>query len=274
VSATIAPTRPTWGSLAADRLVVELKEFSRSREQMIFIFAFPLIFMVLFGSMLGAQTVGDTDVTFAQYFMAGMIATGIINTGFQSLALSIAIDRDEDVLKRIHGTPLPPTAFFAGKIAQVLVVSVIQLALLIAVGVAFYGVDLPADAGHWWTFTWVFLLGTGASTTLGIAASSLLRNAKAGSAILTPVILFLQFTSGVFFVYTQVPRWLQHIAELFPLKWLAQGMRSVFLPEDFQYAEQAGSWQHPLTALVLAVWFIVGLIVATRTFRWQRADDR
>ena len=264
---------PTWMSMTLNRFVVEVKEFVRSREQMIFIFAFPMLFLLLFGSVFGGQVLEPTDVTFAQYFLPGMIATGIANTGFQSLAMSIAIDRDEDVLKRIYASPLPTTSFFAARIAQVLVVSIIQIAVLIALGVAIYDVALPTDAGRWWTFTWVFLLGTAASTTLGFAMSSLLRNAKAGSAIVTPIVLVLQFTSGVFLVYTQLPVFLQRFAEIFPLKWLAQGMRSVFLPEDFAMAEARGSWEHPATAIVLTLWVIVGLFLAIRTFRWMRHDD-
>ncbi len=264
---------PAWFAITCDRAVVELKEFFRSREQMIFIFAFPIIFLVLFGSIFGDQYLSDTDVTFAQYFVAGMIATGIINTGFQSLAITIAIDRDTDSLKRLRATPLPSTAYFVGKLAQVLVVSVIQIAILIGMGVAFYDLQLPSAADAWVTFTWVFLLGTGASVTLGIATSSLLRNAKAASAILTPVVLVLQFTSGVFVVFTQLPGVLQGFAEIFPLKWLAQGMRSVFLPEYFAEAEARGSWEHPAGAIVMAVWMVLGLVVAVRTFRWLRHDD-
>lgn len=274
MSATATRRSPSWGSLTADRLVLELKEFARSREQMIFIFAFPMIFLVLFGTIFGGQTLGDTDVTFAQYFLAGMIATGILNTGFQSLAISLSIDRDEDVLKRIYATPLPATAYFTGKIAQVLLVSIVQIAILLVLGVLLYDVTLPSDPGRWWTFVWVFLLGTAASSAVGIATSSLLRNGKAASAILTPVVLFLQFTSGVFFVFTQLPGYLQTVAEIFPLKWLAQGMRSVFLPEYFETQEAHGSWEHPMTAVMLAVWFALGLIVAVRTFRWLRAEDR
>ncbi|WP_084631114.1 ABC transporter permease [Demequina aestuarii] len=264
---------PSWRSLVADRMVLELKEFTRSREQMIFIFAFPMIFLVLFGTIFGGQTLGDTDVTISQYFLAGMIATGILNTGFQSLAISLSIDRDEDVLKRIHATPLPATAYFTGKIAQVLLVSIAQIAILLMLGVLLYDVALPTDAGRWWTFTWVFLLGTAASSAVGIATSSLLRNGKAASAILTPVVLFLQFTSGVFFVFTQLPSYLQTVAEVFPLKWLAQGMRSVFLPEYFETQEASGSWEHPMTAVMLSAWFVIGLVVAVRTFRWMRSDD-
>ncbi|MFV0634071.1 ABC transporter permease [Demequina sp.] len=265
---------PSWWSMTVDRLKVELKEFVRSREQMIFIFFFPMIFLVMFGMIFNTDDLYGTGVSFGQYFLAGMIATGIINTGFQSLAISLSIDRDEDVLKRIHATPLPPTAYFAGKIAQVLVVSVVQNALLIAMGVGLYGVEMPTQASQWWTFTWVFLLGNAASTVLGIATSSLLRNGKAASAILTPVVLVLQFTSGVFVVFTQLPGWMQDFASIFPLKWLAQGMRSVFLPEHFEAAEASGSWQLPMGALMLTLWFVIGLVVSVRTFRWLRPEDR
>jgi ABC-2 type transport system permease protein len=271
---TTAVAHPSWISIAFDRMRVELKEFFRSSSQMIFIFAFPMIFLALFGAIFGNQEVGNnTGVKFAQYFLAGMIASGIINTGFQSLAISIAIDRDGDALKRLHATPLPPTAYFAGKLAQVLLVSIIQIAILITMGVTLYGVTLPSTVASWLTFTWVFLLGTGASVTLGIATSSLLRNAKSASAILTPVVLVLQFTSGVFVVFTQLPWLLKSFGEAFPLKWLAQGMRSVFLPETFASAEARGSWEHPMTAVVLILWFIVGLAISVRTFRWLRPDD-
>ncbi len=273
MSATTVAARPSWLDMTRSRLEVDLKEFVRSREQMIFIFAFPMIFLVLFGSVFSGQKLGGTDVTFPQYFLAGMIASGIINTGFQSLAISISIDRQEDVLKRVFATPLPATSFFAAKILQMLIVSIVQIAILVAMGVALYGVDLPSAGSKWLTFAWVFLLGTGASTTLGIAMSSLLRNGKAASAILTPIVLVLQFTSGVFFVFTDLPAFLQRFAEVFPLKWLAQGMRSVFLPDIFQEAEARGSWEHPAAAIVMAVWLILGLVVAVRTFRWMRRDD-
>jgi len=265
--------QPSWIFLARDRASVELKEFLRSREQMIFIFFFPVMLLVLFGAIFGEEDVAQ-GVSFGQYFLAGMIASGIMNTGFQSLALGIASDRDTDVLKRLHGTPLPSTAFFAGKLVQVLFVSVVQIVVLVGVGVAFYGVNLPSSASVWGTFAWVFVLGTAASVTLGIGMSSLLRNARAGSAILTPVVLFLQFISGVFIVFTEVPPFLQSVASVFPLKWLAQGMRSVFLPPDFEAAEASGSWQHGATAIILTVWFVVGTVWAVKTFRWQRPEDR
>ena len=66
---------------------------------------------------------------------------------------------------------------------------------------------------------------------------------------------------------------MQQVASVFPLKWMAQGMRSVFLPDEAEALEVSGSWQHAATAIVLAAWLVVGLVVGVRTFRWQRRDD-
>ena len=90
---------------------------------------------------------------------------------------------------------------------------------------------------------------------------------------MTPVVLVLQFTSGVFFQYDELPAWMQQMAAVFPLKWLAQGMRSVFLPDSFQQQELAGSWELGRTALVLALWAVMALVLALRGFRWRRRDD-
>ena len=86
--------------------------------------------------------------------------------------------------------------------------------------------------------------------------------------------LVLQFTSGVFFVFSQLPTWMQHVASLFPLKWLTQGMRSVFLPDSFATQEVAKSWELPQVALVLAIWTVIGAVLAITTFRWQRRGER
>ena len=116
-------------------------------------------------------------------------------------------------------------------------------------------------------------LGTAAGTALGITFSSVPRSSKSAAAVVSPVVIVLQFISGVFFVYSELPAWMQNVAQVFPLKWLAQGMRSVFLPESFVSQEVGGSWQLPETAVVLTLWLVVGLLLAMRTFRWLRRDD-
>jgi ABC-2 type transport system permease protein len=88
-----------------------------------------------------------------------------------------------------------------------------------------------------------------------------------------PIVLILQFISGVFFEYDKLPAWMQQIASVFPLKWIAQGMRSVFLPSSAETMEVGGSWEHGAIAAVLVAWLVIGLVIGLRTFRWTRHDD-
>jgi ABC-2 type transport system permease protein len=225
---------------------------------------------VIFGSVFTTDIA--PGVSFRQYFTAGMLATGVVLSSFQSLAIAIAVERDDGTLKRLRGTPMPPMAYFLGKIGLVIVTSLVQAAILLAAGRAFFGLTLPSGPQAWGRFGWVFLLGASAGTVLGIAFSAVPRSGKSASAIVSPVVIILQFISGVYFVFSQIPTWMQDIGALFPLKWLAQGMRSVFLPATFASREVGGSWQLPQVALVLAVWTVVGLLLCLRTFRWQRSD--
>ena len=264
--------------LSLSRTRLELVSFFRERDAVVFIFAYPILMLAIFASVFGqdgatAGGTGDEAVRYAQYFLPGMIATGMMLTSFQALATSIAVERDDGSLKRLRATPLPPAAFFLGKIGQVLVVSVVQTGQLLAAGVLLFGIELPTTLGAWGTFAWVFVLGTAVGTVCGIGFSSVPRSGKSVSAIVIPVVLVLQFTSGVFFIFSDLPTWMQRFSEVFPLKWMAQGMRSVFLPGSAEVAEASGSWQHGPTAVILVAWLILGLVVTTRTFRWRRRDD-
>jgi len=247
---------------------VELKAFFRDKMAVAFIFGLPSILLILLGAIFGHQAAAR-GVTVGQLFTAGMIAGGIMATSFQYLAIGIATERETGMLKRLSGTPMPPVAYFMGKVIQVMVCTVAETLLLMAVGVAFYHLHLPVSPGRWWTFAWVFLLGTAASSLLGIAASSLPRSAASAAPVISLPFTVLQFISGVYVPFNSVPGWMRDAASFFPLKWMGQGMRSVFLPEHAAALEPAGVWEHGRTALVLAVWVVAGLILCTRTFRWQ-----
>ncbi len=268
-AATAGAPLPSLLTTGLARGRIELKTFFRERETVVFIFALPAVLLLLLGSIFGSQAAPVPGVTVGQLFVAGMIAGGIMSTSFQYLGIGITTERDLGMLKRLYGTPMPHTAYFIGKIVQVFVCMVAEIALLMIVGVAFYHLHLPSSAERWWTFAWVCVLGCAACSLLGIAVSSLPRSARSASPMITLPFLVLEFISGVFIPFTSVPPWLQRVAAVFPLKWMAQGLRSAFLPARAAVAEPAHAWEHGKVALVLAAWIAVGLIVCVRTFRWQ-----
>ncbi|QAY70064.1 ABC transporter permease [Xylanimonas protaetiae] len=274
-----APRLPGLLPLALVRAGVELRAFLRERDAVIFILAYPVVMFAIFASVFGAdQQVaqtggGEVSVGFAQYFLPGMLATGLMLTSFQSLAVSVALERDDGTLKRLRATPVPAAAYFLGKVGQILAVSVVQVAALLALAHYGFDVPLPTTASAWATFAWVFLLSTATGAVLGVAFSSVPRSGRSAAPVVTSVVLVLQFVSGVFFAFFSLPTWMQTVASVFPLKWTAQGMRSVFLPDEARLLEVSGSWQHGLTAAILVAWLVVGLVVGVRTFRWRRRDD-
>ena len=266
-----APVRRPLPGPYRTRILVELKEFFRQRESVIFTLAFPVLLLLALGA--GLQYDVGAGVTFPQYFMAGVITAGIVGASLQNLAIHIAGERSDGSLKSLAGTPMPKSAYFLGKIVQVLAVAVVTIVLLLLVGVLVFSVQLPSGV-EWLTFVWVSLLGAAACTLLGITVSTLARNSRSASATVTPIALGLEFVSGVFVPFDRFPRWLQDLASVFPVRWMAQGLRSVFLPQELAAREPSGSWQLGTVALVLGAWCVVGLLLCVRTFRWQdRGDD-
>jgi ABC-2 type transport system permease protein len=263
---------PGAGRVGLARIGIELKTFFREKQAVVFVFSLPAILLVLLGSIFRGQAAGH-GFTVGELFAAGLIGGGIMSTSFQYLGISIASERDLGLLKRLRGTPMPGAAYFIGKLGVVLVSTVAETAILIVVGVLVDHLQLPAAAARWWTFTWVFVLGTTACTLLGIAASSVPRSARSATAVITLPFVVLQFISGVYVPFTLVPPWLRDVGAIFPLKWICQGLRSVFLPAQAAALEPAGSWEHGRIALVLTGWIAAGLVLCLTTFRWQRRRD-
>ena len=247
---------------------LEIKQFMRQRESVVFTIFFPLILMVIFGSVF-KDTIAP-GVKFSQYFVAGMIASGMVNSGFQQLAIMIPMERDAGGLKRLRGTPMPIASYFIGKSILVLASMIAQTVLLVAGGVAFFGLKLPTTTDKWWLFVLLLVLGSANSTALGIAFSAIPKSGRGASAVVSPVVIVLQFFSGVFFIFTQLPHWMQQVAALFPLKWLTQGMREVFLPDSFATQEVANSWETSRGILINLIWLVVGVALAIKTFKWDR----
>ncbi|MDF3046257.1 MAG: transporter permease subunit [Ornithinibacter sp.] len=257
-------------ALGLDRTLLELKMYSREKEAVFFSFLFPILLLTLFSVIFSGQfedAAAATGMTAGGYFLPGMLSAGVLLTSFQTMSMSVATERDDGTLKRLRATPMPPVAYFLGKVGLVAVSSVLQVALLLLVARLAFGVAMPTTAQRWTVFAVVFALGVFGGTVLGIGYSSMASSRSIGPVVIGPLLL-LQFISGVYIAFDDVPQWLQQFAALFPLKWIAQGMRSVFYPDSLAAAEMAGTWETGRTILVLGAWAVGGLVLCVLTFRW------
>ncbi|PWD50328.1 ABC transporter [Serinibacter arcticus] len=271
--------------LAPARIAFEVRGYFRQGDTVFFTFLFPVLFLVLFSAIFsgditaaGAAGTGveggesGTVITMATYYLPGMLAAGLLLSGVQNLAIDIAIEKGDGRLKRLGGTPMSPVTYFLGKFGQVVVTGLGQVALLLLVARFAFDVALPTEPSRWLTFAWLYVLGMSASALLGIALSSVPRSGRSASAVVIPIVLVLQFISGVYVANFDLPDSVQTIASFFPLAWMARGMRSVFLPEDFAILERGEVWGQGETALALLAWLVVGAILSRLTFRWLRRD--
>jgi ABC-2 type transport system permease protein len=259
-------------SAAIARSHVEILQFFRSSEAVVFTVALPLVLLALLASIFSGFVHG-TNVRYSQVYTAGLLAGGLASTSFLSLAVSIATERENGALKRLAGTPMPRTAYFVGKAVLVLLLCSMEAAALLIFGHFAYNVAFPGTLERWWTFIWVTFLGATALALLGIAMSSLPRSSRSAAPVANLPLLVLEFISGVFVPFTSLSHGLYNFAGLFPLKWIAEGYRSALLPSYFQVVEPSHVWDRGEMALVMAVWVVIGLVVSARTFRWTGSGE-
>ena len=254
--------------IGLSRVGPELKMFYRRPEQMVLTFSLPAVICILLGSIFSAK-LPHTDTSTGSVIAAGMLAYGILSTSFINLGISIAADRDTGALRRLRGTPTTALSYFIGKILLVAIVSLAEAIVLMSVGLLFFELHLPTTVFGWFTLTWVFLLGIVSCSLLGIFISNLASNAVAAAVVTNGPAVGLQFVSGTYVPLVVLPTWMLTLGSIFPVKWMAQGFRSVLLPSNMAAFEPAGSWEHWHIFLVLTSWTIGGLAACLAVFRWS-----
>lgn len=252
---------------------VEVKQYFRSKDAVVFTLALPVVLLALLASIFSGFVHGTT-VHFSQVYTTGLLAGGVASTSFLNLAVAIAGERENGGLKRLAGTPMPRPAYFIGKAILVLVTCTLEVAVLLVFGHFAYGVQFPSSAGRWWTFVWVTVLGATSMALLGIFLSSLPRSARSAAPVANLPLLVLEFISGVFVPFTALSRGLYGFAGFFPLRWISEGYASALLPSYFQQLEPGHHWDHALMAIVMAAWCVAGLALSAKTFRWTGRGER
>jgi ABC-2 type transport system permease protein len=237
------------------------KSFWRNPASAFFTFAFPLMFLVIFTSLLGHYTVhiGTRSVNSATYYVASMASFAVITACYNNIAIQTTFQRDAGVLKRTNGTPLPSGSFLGARVVHALFISVILVVITAAFGRVFYSADIPTGLTLL-RFLVVLVVGAAAFCALGLATTAVIPNADASAAIVNAIILPLLFLSGIFIPFgNNTPSWILWIARIFPVKHFADGMQAGFLGTAFHWTD----------VLVVAAWGLAGLALAMRFFSWE-----
>ena len=237
------------------------KAFWRNPASAFFTFAFPLMFLVIFTALLGHYTVrlGTRTVNTSTYYVASMACFAAITACFNNIALSISFQRQEGILKRTNGTPLPAASFLGARILHAVFVAVLLVVITAAFGHGLYHAAIPGGLTLL-RFIVMVLVGSAAFCALGLAATAVIPNADAGAAIVNAIILPLEFLSGIFIAFgDNTPAWILWVARVFPIRHFALGMQAGFIGTPFNWTD----------VLIVAAWGLGGLLLAIRFFSWE-----
>ncbi len=239
------------GVLLWRQLRFERKMFWRNPSAAFFNFLLPLLLLVLVATAFA----GDEDEL--EVLIPGVAGMGVLATTFTGIAFNLTMLRDEGVLKRVRGTPMPPGAYLAGFIGSAALNAFIQVALVVAIGNVVYGVAWPKEPLLLVLFT---VLGVVCFAALGVAFAHAIPSEDAAPAYINAVFLPVIFISGVFYSAESLPRALEVVAEALPLKHLIDGLSEAIV---------GGGGDAGTAAAVVSAWALAGVVIAVRFFRWE-----
>ena len=229
--------------------------FWRNREAAFFSFLFPILLLVLIGSVYGDEPI--EGVSAPTFLLIGLLGYGVSANAFAALAITLVIRREAGLLKRVRGTPLGPGTYLAAVIGSTVVVIALEVVSQLFLGVYLLDADWPERPLY---FVFAIGLGAAAFAALGIAVTTAVRTAEGSSAVVNAIYLPMAFISGVFFSTEEMPAFLQAISEVLPLTYFVDLIRASFVEgESFE----------PSAIAAVVVWGLVGLVVALRGFRWE-----
>ena len=242
------------------------------REPMAFIMGlfYPLFMLILFNAVFPGEMSGG--ITMGEYMLPAMITMGVLMNCTQILAISVAAERENGELKRLAVLPVPAWAYVAAKCLANVAVSVLNIVVLIISGSLALGLSLPAAAGSWGLAALTLVLTVGVCTALGLAIGRSCPSSRAASGILTPIIIILQFVSGLFLPLSQLPGWMVHGFSVLPVRWSAELMREAFLPATAAAVEPTGGWETGKGLAVVAAWLVGGVVAAVVVSRRDTVD--
>ncbi len=250
-----------WPRQLRSQVGYDLLAFRRNPAATFFTVVLPLIFLLLFTSIFGNETIDSRgDVRAATFYVPGILALALISATLVNLAMTTVTRREDGVLKRVRGTPLRPWVFVLAQALASVVIATLMTALVVAIGRLVFGVSVqPAGVP---ALVISLVVGSASFCAMGLALTSIIPSVEAAPAITNAAVLPLYFVSDVFVVTDSTPRIITFIGDVFPVKHLTRALYESFDP--FVVGTPM-PWRH---WAVIAAWGLFGLVVASRRFRW------
>ncbi len=243
--------------------VARLKIVRRTPRASFFTFIFPVVLFVLIGGVNnGTIKVADgVHIDATQYFAPSLAIFTLLTSCYTSTIFNVANAKEQGILKRVRGTPLPPVVYVSATIASAILAAIAGVALMFLVATVGFGLNIHTERLPAALVTLV--LGGAALAALGTFVSTFVKKADSAPAVANITMFPILFLSGIFFPTTDFPNWLKHLVDVFPVSHLVHAFTYCFSP----FATGSGFIGKDLG--VVAIWLLAASLLAIRRFRFE-----
>ncbi|MFJ8466623.1 ABC transporter permease [Streptomyces swartbergensis] len=258
---------PVWyaAGLGVRRGWTELRQtFTTGQDMFGYVLWTVMLMVPLF--LLKDDPLKGAGISTGAFMLPSLLGMTLAFTGMMTTAQLLATEREDGTLLRAKAVPHGMVGHLVGKIVMVSGTALVSMALPFAVGVFLVDGVARQGGGALLTLVWVIPLGLLATLPIGAVIGSLVSSPRTVGLLMLPV-MGLVAISGIYFPLSELPDWLQAVAQVFPVYWLGLGLRAALLPSEAVAAEIGASWRYVETAGVLGAWAVAGLLLAPSVLR-------
>jgi ABC-2 type transport system permease protein len=252
-------------ALAIRQVRYENRSFWRNPASAFFTFVFPIMFMVIFNLIFGNSSYSNFGPggKVTDFYTPALMAFAIITACYTNIAMGVVFAREEGILKRLRGTPLPPWVYLFARIAVSVLVAALLVVIIGSFGRLFYNVHLPPLRAVP-SLILSLILGAATFCALGLAVTGFVPNVDAAPAVVNASIFPLLFISDVFIpIQRSTPAVVTWVADVFPIKHLSHAIITAYNPLT---KGSAFVWKD---LAIMGAWAIAGILFSLRSFRWE-----
>ena len=237
---------------------MELKLYLREPSAFFFTLIFPLLLMLLFGSIWGNDPFPEADYGYIDAFTSAFIGIVILTAGISNLTIGIATYREKGILKRFRAAPISPVSFLLAQMGAILAVSAMGVILLLIAGKVIFHMQFRGNPLEAFT---AFILSCCGIAGLGFIPASLARTARSGTVIANSLYFPMLFLSGAALPRQMLPDILKKVSEAFPLTHSIRMMQGIWLGDPIT--------EYWVEMVVLGATLALGGFFAGKLFRWD-----
>jgi ABC-2 type transport system permease protein len=258
MSSTTAPPAAASRSGLGRLTVTELKLFVRERIGPIWGVGFPLLLLIIFGSIHSFKKPQKDfgGATTLEIYVPVLIVFSIAMLALSALPMVLAGYREKGILRRLKTTPTGPVRLLTAQLAVNVAVIVVTVIVILVVARTAYGVALPEQFAG---FVLAVLLAAAALLAVGLFVAATAGSGRAAQAIGTILFFPMMFFAGLWVPIAQMPTLLRYISHGTPLGAAVQALQRA----------SGGHWPHTSQLLVMAVYAVVFGLAAAKLFRWE-----